>query len=232
MSTLKHDHFKAITISVTYFSRSTQLPLTSQLSLHVRLAQRDLAPLEGFTPWHPRAKSHRDETQANKGIPVINNDILRRIRFTFDLNDDKMMAICKLGGLAATREQISDWLKRDEDPAFQVCKDVDMAIFLNGFIAKNRGTKDSIVPQPELRLTNNIIFRKLKIALNMKDVDVLAVLTQAGFPISKHELSAFFRSPTHKHYRACKDQLLRNFLKGLQLNKVDDKVGSQDTNLR
>ncbi len=151
---------------------------------------------------------------------MINNDVLRRIRFTFDLNDDKMMAICKLGGLPATREQISDWLKRDEDPAFQVCKDVEMAVFLNGFIIKNRGTKGDAVPEPEQRLTNNMIFKKLKIALNMKDDDVLAVLTAAECPISKHELSAFFRSPGHKHYRECKDQLLRNFLKGLQLAKT------------
>ncbi len=151
---------------------------------------------------------------------MINNDVLRRIRFTFDLNDDKMMAIFKLGGLAASREQISDWLKRDEDPAFQVCKDVEMAVFLNGFIIKNRGAKDDIVPEPEKRLTNNLIFKKMKIALNLKEDDVLAVLAAAGFPISKHELSAFFRSPSHKNYRECKDQLLRNFLKGLQLRKV------------
>jgi len=87
-----------------------------------------------------------------------------------------MMAICKLGSHAATREQISDWLKRDEDPTFQVCKDVEMAVFLNGFIIKNRGVKDGGVPEPETRLTNNIIFKKMKIALNMKDDDVLEVL--------------------------------------------------------
>ena len=160
---------------------------------------------------------------------MINNDVLRRIRFTFDLNDDKMMAICKLGGLPATREQISDWLKRDEDPAFQVCKDVEMAVFLNGFIIKNRGAKGDAVPEPEQRLTNNMIFKKLKIALNMKDDDVLAVLSAAECPISKHELSAFFRSPAHKHYRECKDQLLRNFLKGLQLSKTSKALTTATT---
>ena len=162
---------------------------------------------------------------------MINNDVLRRIRFTFDLNDDKMMAICKLGGLPATREQISDWLKRDEDPAFQVCKDLEMAVFLNGSIIKNRGTKGDAVPEPEKRLTNNMIFKKLKIALNMKDDDVLAALAAAEFPISKHELSAFFRSPGHKHYRECKDQLLRNFLKGLQLAKTSASSATSTTSI-
>ena len=46
--------------------------------------------------------------------------------------------------------------------------------------------------------------------------DILAILSLADFSMSKHELSAFFRKPGHKHYRECKDQILRNFLGGLQ----------------
>jgi uncharacterized protein YehS (DUF1456 family) len=61
------------------------------------------------------------------------------------------------------------------------------------------------------------VFTKLKIALNFKAEDVLEVLGSTGHTLSKHELSAFFRKPDHKHYRECKDQVLRNFLKGLQL---------------
>jgi len=57
---------------------------------------------------------------------------------------------------------------------------------------------------------------KLKIALNLKAEDVLAIMDLAGFPMSKPELSAFFRRPDHKHYRACQDQILRNFIKGVQ----------------
>ena len=57
---------------------------------------------------------------------------------------------------------------------------------------------------------------KLKIALNMKADDVIAIMNLAECPLSKHELSAFFRRPGHKHYRECKDQFLRNFLQGLQ----------------
>lgn len=69
----------------------------------------------------------------------------------------------------------------------------------------------------EQRLTNNIIFRKLKIALSLQADDVLEFLSLAGFKLSKHELSAFFRRPGHKHYRVCKDQVLRNFLQGVQM---------------
>ena len=58
---------------------------------------------------------------------------------------------------------------------------------------------------------------KLKIAFNLKAEDTLALLALNDVVISKHELSAFFRKPGHRHRRACKDQVLRNFLKGLQL---------------
>ncbi len=146
-----------------------------------------------------------------------NNDILRRIRYTFDFNDSKMIAIFELAELQVTREQISDWLKKDEDPAFKKCSDTQLAVFLNGLINDKRGKKEGPQPRPEKRLTNNIVFRKLRIALNLKAEDVLEIMMMGGLRISKHELSAFFRKADHKNYRECNDQILRNFLKGVQL---------------
>jgi len=157
---------------------------------------------------------------------MTNNDILRRIRYIFDLSDSKMIAIFGLDGLMVTREQISDWLKKDEDPAFKKCSDNEFSIFLNGLINDKRGQKEGARPEPEKHLTNNMIFMKLKIALNLKAEDVLQIIALADLNISKHELSAFFRKPGHKHYRTCQDQVLRNFLKGLQL-KYRPNTGSE-----
>jgi uncharacterized protein YehS (DUF1456 family) len=148
---------------------------------------------------------------------MTNNDILRRIRYTFDLSDSQMIAIFSRADHEVTREEISDWLKKDDDPAFKDCNDTRMAIFLNGFINKRRGKREGAQPKPETRLNNNIIFTKLKIALNLKAEEIIEILALAGFHIGNHELSAFFRRPDHKHYRECKDQILRNFLKGVQL---------------
>lgn len=147
---------------------------------------------------------------------MLNNDILRRIRYTFDFNDSKMMELFKLGDLEATRAEISDWLKKEDDPDFKSLSDVNLAIFLNGLINHNRGKKEGEQPKPEKRLNNNIILRKIKIALNIIDEDMISILDLAGVKISKHELSAFFRKPDHQHYRECKDQFLRNFLQGMQ----------------
>ncbi len=146
-----------------------------------------------------------------------NNDVLRRIRYIFDFGDSKMIAIFGQADHEVTRGQVSDWLKKNDDPAHQECSDTQLAIFLNGLINDKRGKKEGAQSEPETRLNNNIIFMKLKIALNLKAEDVLEILELAGFRISRHELSAFFRKPGHKHFRECQDQVLRNFIKGLQL---------------
>jgi uncharacterized protein YehS (DUF1456 family) len=146
-----------------------------------------------------------------------NNDILRRTRYALDFNDSKMMEIFALGGIKATREEISQWLKKDIDPDYVTLSGFQLAAFLNGLIIEKRGKKEGPQPIPEKQLNNNIVFRKFKIALNLKDDDILELLKLADLQISKHELSAFFRKPGQEQYRECKDQVLRNFLRGMQM---------------
>ena len=146
-----------------------------------------------------------------------NNDILRRLRFTFDLGDSEMMEIFNLGGYPATRAEISDWLKKFNVPEFQLLDDRLMSTFLNGLINLKRGKKEGAPLLNEDKLNNNIILRKLKIALNLQNDDILNILKLMDVSISKHELSAFFRNPSQSQYRPCQNQILRNFLHGLQI---------------
>ncbi|NQT63216.1 MAG: DUF1456 family protein [Candidatus Marinimicrobia bacterium] len=154
---------------------------------------------------------------------MTKNDILRRIRYTFDFSDDKMIAIFALANHKVTRTEISDWMKREEDPAYKILYDDELAVFLNGLIIEKRGRKEGPVPKPEKKLTNNVILKKLQIALNLRAEELLDVLMLADLKVSKYELSAFFRKPDHKHYRPLRDQILRNFLNGMQVKyrKVD-----------
>ncbi|UJF17327.1 DUF1456 family protein [Vibrio sp. SS-MA-C1-2] len=157
---------------------------------------------------------------------MTNNDILRRIRYTFDFRDATMVEIFAAADVEVTREQVINWLKRDDDPDFCKMRDVDLAIFLNGLINTKRGKREGEQPEPEKRLTNNMIFMKLRIALNMKADDIIEVLEGVDFRFGKHELSAFFRKPDNKHFRECKDQILRNFLSGVQRQlRPEDKEG-------
>ena len=81
-----------------------------------------------------------------------------------------------------------------------------------------RGRDETQPPRPVAsRVTNNLVLKKLRVAFELKDVDMHQAFEDAGFPVSKPELSALFRQPDHRNFRACGDQLLRNFLKGLTL---------------
>lgn len=148
---------------------------------------------------------------------MTNNDIIRSLRYTFDFSDSTMIEIFESSGLSVTRAEVNNWLKKDEDPEFKSLNDFKLASFLNGMINFKRGKKEGDQPVPEKKLNNNIILRKLKIALNLKDDEILEILQTAERTISKHELSAFFRKPEQSQYRPCKDQILRNFLHGLKI---------------
>ncbi len=150
---------------------------------------------------------------------MTNNEILRRIRYLNNYDDAKMVSIFALADLEVTPRQIVNWLKKEENRGYQVCRDKEFSSFLNGLIIEKRGVKEGEQPKPEMRLSNNIIFRKLKIALRLESDQILEIMRLAGLPISKHELSAFFRRTDHKHFRLCKDQMLRNFLNGLQMKQ-------------
>jgi uncharacterized protein YehS (DUF1456 family) len=150
------------------------------------------------------------------------NDILRRIRYVFDFGDDQMIKLFALGGLAVTRVEVSDWLKRDTHKDYRACRDIQLAHFLNGLIIEKRGARDGPPPVAERRLNNNIVLRKLKIALSLTSDEMIEVLSLANSDMSKSEVSAFFRRTDHKHYRECMDQVLRNFLEGLRLRHRPD----------
>jgi uncharacterized protein YehS (DUF1456 family) len=127
-----------------------------------------------------------------------------------------MIQTFELGGLTTTRTEVSAWLKKEDAEGYIKISDFQFAAFLNGFINLKRGKKEGEQPAPEKKLTNNIILRKLKIALDMHDDDMLKMLESVEYPISRHELSAFFRKPDNEKYRICHDQIMRNFLNGMQ----------------
>jgi len=99
------------------------------------------------------------------GFTLTNNDILRRIRYAFDLKDSAVIDIFSSVDANVTREKVTSWLKKEEDTLFIPLSDVELALFLNGFINTKRGKREGEQPKPELKLNNNMIFQKLRIAL-------------------------------------------------------------------
>lgn len=151
---------------------------------------------------------------------MINNDVLRSIRYMLDLSDIRVVEITKLADPAFPIEKadVQAYLRKDDDPEYAECSNAVLAHFLDGLIVHCRGRDESVPPRPvEKRVNNNVVLKKLRVAFALKDVDMHDIFESAGFPISKPELTALFRQPGHTNYRVCGDQLLRNFLKGLTL---------------
>ena len=143
--------------------------------------------------------------------------MLRRIRYAFDFRDTKLINIFAQGGLTVDLEQVKRWLKKDDDEQMLELADVELASFLNGYIVEKRGPReDGAIVEAETTLTKNLILMKLKIALSLQTDDIVAMLAKAGFTVGQSELTAFFRKPTHKNYRHCKAQFLRNFIQAIQ----------------
>ena len=149
---------------------------------------------------------------------MLNNDVLRSVRNMLDIRDAKVIEIAKLTNYEAKIEQVIAFLKKEDEPGFEYCDDKFMAHFLDGLIIYKRGKQEGKpLPATQPVMNNNLVLKKLRVAFELKEEDILALLEKAGFEASKAEVSAFFRKEDHRNFRTCGDQFVRNFLKGLTL---------------
>ena len=169
-----------------------------------------------------------------------NNDILIRLRYALDIRNTGMLEIFKLGGVELTAEEVRKLLIKsketykydnvveehgeiDEKEENIKLKNSMLESFLNGFIIFKRGKQEPKPGQPERTVVtknenpNNMLLKKMKIALSLTSDDMLDILTEAGVVVTKGELSAIFRKEGHSNYKECGDKYARNFLKGLAI---------------
>jgi uncharacterized protein YehS (DUF1456 family) len=147
---------------------------------------------------------------------MIHNDVLRSLRYLLNVSDSKLGDIIRLGGGEVSQADLVAFLKKEDEEGYRECGHELMARFLNGLVIYKRGQDQSRPPQPvEVPVTNNAILKRLRVAFELKDSDIITLIEKSGLRVSKGELGAFFRRPDHRNYRACGDQFLRNLLKGL-----------------
>ena len=150
---------------------------------------------------------------------MTNNDFLRRLRYALNIKDNIMVQIFKKGNITVTKEDVLDYLKKDIDEGFKKLSNNDLISFLDGLIIQKRGKREDGTPPPKIKITknnlNNILLRKLRIALAFKSYDMIRIFKLGGIEISEGELSALFRRENHKNYKECGDKYVRVFLKGL-----------------
>jgi len=151
---------------------------------------------------------------------MISNDVLRSVRYLLDLPDARIVDVVHLADPAfdLSPDEVRAWLLREDEPGYKECPNAALARFLDGLIVHLRGRDESRPPPPiAARVTNNLVLKKLRVAFALKDTDVQDVFRAADFSISTAEIGALCRQPGQRNYRACGDQILRNFLKGLSL---------------
>lgn len=151
---------------------------------------------------------------------MISNDVLRSVRYMLDLSDGHVAELVQLADPAVVldRADVQAFLRKEDEPGFAPLSDRLLALFLDGLVIHYRGRQESAAPRrAETRLSNNMVLKKLRVAFELKDVDLLSIFEVAGHPVSKPELSALFRQPGHRNFKSCGDQLLRYFLRGLTL---------------
>jgi uncharacterized protein YehS (DUF1456 family) len=147
---------------------------------------------------------------------MTNNDVLRSVRYLLNVSDAALIDILRLADCEVSKPDIIAFLKTEDEEGYRPCGDTVMAHFLNGLVTHKRGKDPSRPPQPiEVPVTNNVVLKKLRVAFELKDSDIIALIEKSGLRVSKTELSAFFRRPDHRNYRECGDQFLRNLLKSL-----------------
>jgi uncharacterized protein YehS (DUF1456 family) len=154
-----------------------------------------------------------------------NNDILIRLRYALDIKDTDMSEIFSLGGIELTKAEVQKVLTKstdDENDEQLKINNRTLESFLNGFIVFKRGKQEPKPGQPDsMALTgehvNNLLLKKVKIALSLTSEDIIEILDTAGVNITKGELSALLRKEGHKNYKECGDRYARNFLKGLAI---------------
>ena len=160
---------------------------------------------------------------------MTNNDILKRLRFALDISDFSLIEMVELGGKEISESDLAFYFKKEDEENYANCSDSILLAFLDGLILKKRGPcknenretppstgKNSPdVPKGKTSPRNNSVMKKLRIALELKEVDIIEIFRQVDFRISKSELSALFRRSDHKNFRECGDQMLRNFIQGL-----------------
>ncbi|WP_174523041.1 DUF1456 family protein [Rossellomorea vietnamensis] len=160
---------------------------------------------------------------------IDNNDILIRLRYALDLKNTEMVDIFNLGGIELSKDEVMKVLTKSMDEEGMNegddhihCDDEMFESFLNGFITFKRGkreVKPGQAERPELTYehVNNLLLKKVKIALSLTSEDMIEILELADVHITKGELGAIFRREGHKNYRICGDRYARNFLKGLAI---------------
>ena len=147
-------------------------------------------------------------------MTLTTNEILYRIKKSLNLSQEEMLKAYELESYKMESSHLDTLLKRRKDKAFKLCSYEELGVFLDGLVILKRG------PSPKknhnsVELTNNLILKKLRIALELKEAETEIIFSLGEVELSKQHLASLFRKEEHKNFKKCSDELLMAFLEGL-----------------
>lgn len=145
------------------------------------------------------------------------NQIFQKIIQSIPLDTPQVKNLFALSGIELEDKDLANLLKAENQPGFEPMPHYVLALFLDKLIDMQRGPKSN-ADEPlnkHLKLTNNDLLKKLRVAFNLHEQDVRDALKLATIELTKSDLSALFRKPGNPHYKACDDELLLDFIEGL-----------------
>jgi len=144
------------------------------------------------------------------------NEILYRIQKALNLTIEEMLKVYELENYKMEASHLKSLLKRRQEDGFKIATYEELGLFLDGFVTLKRGPSPKKPNDNEaVDLTNNLILKKLRIALNLKEPEIEIIFGLADVELSKQQLASLFRKENHKNFKVCSDELLMAFLYGL-----------------
>jgi len=147
---------------------------------------------------------------------ISTNEILYRIQKALNLTTEEMLEIYKLEAYDMSETHLDSLVKRRQENGFMLCSYEELGVFLDGLVTFKRG------PSPKkanddaaVELTNNLILKKLRIALELKEAETEIIFGLADIDLSKQQLASLFRKEGHKNFKPCSAELLMAFIEGL-----------------
>lgn len=147
---------------------------------------------------------------------INTNEILYKIQKALNLTSDDMLKAYELEDYTMEVAHLESLLMRRQEKDFKICSYEELGVFLDGLVSLKRGVSPKKPNDDDgVELTNNLILKKLRIALELKDAQMGEILSLADVNLSKQQLASLFRNENHKNHRECSDELLIAFLDGL-----------------
>jgi uncharacterized protein YehS (DUF1456 family) len=144
------------------------------------------------------------------------NEVIFRIQKALSLSLDDIIEMYKLEHYTIEPSRIDSLIKRHQHKDFELCSYEELGTFLDGLVTLKRGPSPKKSNNDEIvELTNNLILKKLRIALELKEAETEIIFGLAEVELTKQELKSLFRKEGHKNFKPCSDALLMSFLEGL-----------------